>query len=205
MTASRMARVVLVLVAVLGLGGCSLESAPVALSRTEEPGRVVFVIVPCEGQRIRSIQLWSARTDADGYFAPDRLLWRVDNDGKTTAERFVPGPVPPGFREVVPLTRPVDGDLMARVKITGATWSQEQYFNLDELQTETLQRDDTPVTIEQLREEAKDCGETPLGGDAEVWIGATVLGGMAWVVLASAGVGIAALVTRRRRRRRAST
>lgn len=200
MTVTRMTRGLLVLAAVLGLGGCSSNSTPVALSRTEGAGRVVFVVVPCQGASVRSIQLWSTRTDRDGFFARDRLLWRVDNDGTTTTERFVTGPVPPGFREVVPLTQPVEGELMARVKIDGATWSHEQYFDLDELQTGTLQRGDRAVTIEELRDEAKDCGDTPLGGDAELWIGATVLGGMAWVALAGAGVGIAALVARRRRR-----
>ena len=197
------ARLALLLVAMtVALAACNLGNENrIALTRTEAPGRVVVAAVPCVGDHVTSVQLWTRRTDGEGFYARDRLLWRIDADLPVDTQRFTAGQGAQGFREVVPLTLPVQGDLVVVVRTDGEFIGRhEQYFNLEELRSDVLKRDDAPVTLEQLREEAEDCGSTPLGADAEKWIGVGVLGWLAWLVLAGGSVGIAALVNRRRTR-----
>jgi hypothetical protein len=80
-------------------------------------GDMQLLLYPCTGDRATRAALIASGVDGRLYTGDDEVLWEVTGDAALDALTFTIGGSPPnGFRETIPVSAPVRGDVMAVIE-----------------------------------------------------------------------------------------
>jgi hypothetical protein len=193
---------VVVLVAVVGLVGCSPANQG-AVTLDAATGRPALVTALCEGEGIVAVRLAEATSGA-GHYEQGATIWRIEAQSGQRLSRIVVGEVPDGFVVTVAL----DGaDLPAEMVLAaesdgggrGIAGDLGGFFVRDELQAGVLvQGQTTPSEGDLARHARANCSRglfAQLG--LPPWLDWIALGLL--VTLAAAAGGLVMRSARRRR------
>ena len=196
---------VTVLVAVLGLAGCSPANQG-AVTLDAATGRPALVTALCEGEGIAAVRLAEATSGA-GHYEEGATIWRIEAQPGQRLSRIVVGEVPNGFVETVALDSadlPAEMVLAAESDGGGRAIADDLggFFVRDELEAGVLvQGQTTPSEGDLARHARANCSRSlfaQLG--LPPWLDWIALGLL--VTLAATAGGLVVRSERRRRRRR---